>query len=370
MAKRDYYEVLGVSKNSTQAEIKKKYRQIAMKYHPDRNQDNKDAEETFKEASEAYSVLGNEEKKLKYDQFGFNGLNSQGQGFSDFSFFSDSIFSDFEDILGDVFGFGSRPSSRNRQNMPRRGADIGVETTITLEESFHGIEKEVAIEREVSCSTCNGSGSEPGTSPETCKQCGGQGNVRRSQGFFSISTPCHACRGKGTIIVHPCDTCSGTGREKMEKDIKINIPAGVDSGNRLRISDEGDGGHMNGRAGDLYILINVKNNENFRREGLDLIYNMEITFSQAALGEDISINAFHGKEKIKIPAEIQSGKIMKIRNKGFKNLNGWGKGDLLIVINVKTPTKLSKKEKELFRELKKIETAKNAGSEKKNPLSS
>ncbi len=368
MTKRDYYEVLGVSKSSTQAEIKKSYRQIAMKYHPDRNQGDKDAEEMFKEASEAYSVLGNEEKKNKYDQFGFNGLNSQGQGFSDFSFFSDSTFSDFEDILGDVFGFGSRSSSRKRQNIPRRGGDIGVETTITLENSFHGVEKEVVAEREFNCSTCDGSGSEPGTSPETCKQCGGQGDVRRSQGFFSISSPCHACRGKGTIIVHPCDTCSGTGREKMEKSIKVDIPAGVDNGNRLRISDEGDGGYMNGRAGDLYILINVKSDGNFIREGLDLIYNMKINFSQAALGDDISINAFHGKEKIKIPAETQSGKIMKIKSKGFKNLNGWGKGDLLIVTNVMTPTKLSKKEKELFRELEKIESSKQAGSGKKNPL--
>ena len=368
MGKRDYYDVLGVSKNSTQAEIKKAYRQIAMKYHPDRNQGDSESEEKFKEASEAYSVLGNEEKKSKYDQFGFNGLNSQGQGFSDFSFFSDSIFSDFEDILGDVFGFGNRSSSGSRQNRSRRGEDIGVETSITLEESFNGIEKEVVVERETNCSECSGSGSENGTSPETCKQCGGHGSVRRSQGFFSISTPCPACRGKGSIIVHPCNMCSGTGREKKEKKIKVNIPAGVDSGNRLRISDEGDDGYMNGRAGDLYILINVEEDRNFRRVGIDLIYDMVITFSQAALGDDININAFHGKEKIKITAETQNGKIMKIRSKGFKNLNGWGKGDLLIVIKILTPTELSKKEKELFRELKKIETAKQAGSEKKNPL--
>lgn len=368
MGKRDYYDVLGVSKNSTQAEIKKAYRQIAMKYHPDRNQGDNAAEEKFKEASEAYSILGNEDKKLKYDQFGFNGLNSHGQGSSDFSFFSDSIFSDFEDILGDVFGFGNRSSSGGKQNRPRRGEDIGIETSITLEESFHGVEKEVAVESEISCTTCSGSGSEPGTSPETCKQCGGHGSVRRSQGFFSISTPCPACRGKGSIIVHPCNICSGAGREKKEKKIKITIPAGVDNGNRLRISDEGDAGYMNGRPGDLYILINVEEERNYRREGVDLIYYMDITFSQAALGDDINIKAFHGKEKIKIPAETQNGKIMKIRNKGFKNLNGWGKGDLLIAIKILTPTELSKKEKELFRELKKIEKAKQAGSDKENPL--
>ncbi len=368
MAKRDYYEVLGISKNATQAELKKAYRAIAMKYHPDRNQDNKEAEDKFKEASEAYSILGNEEKRQKYDQFGFNGLNSQSQGFSDFSFFGDSIFSDFGDILGDVFGFGGGSSSRGKQNRPRRGEDIGVETFISLEESFNGIEKEVLVERESECSECSGTGSEPGTSPETCRQCGGQGSVRRSQGFFSISSPCPACRGKGTIIVHPCGKCSGRGREKTEKKIKVNIPSGVDNGNRLRIAGEGDDGFLNGRAGDLYILINVKEDKNFRREGVDLIYELEITFSQAALGDDIQIMAFHGKERIKIPAETQSGKIIKIRNKGFKNLNGWGKGDLLIVVKVLTPTGLSKKEKELFKELKKIEKSKKPDLQKDNPV--
>ncbi len=368
MEKRDYYEVLGVSKTSTQAEIKKAYRQIAMKYHPDRNQGDNKAEDKFKEASEAYSVLGNEEKKERYDKFGFNGLNSRGQGFSDFSFFSDSIFSDFEDILGGVFGFGRRSSSRSNANRARRGEDIGAEITISLKESYNGIEKEIKIEHEINCISCNGSGSEPGTSPETCKQCGGIGNVRRSQGFFSISTPCPLCRGTGQVIVHPCNNCSGTGREKKEKNIKVNIPAGIDNGNRLRITNEGDEGYGNGRSGDLYILINVENSGNFRREGINLIYDMEITFSQAALGDDVSIMAFHGKEKIKIPPETQNGRIIKIRNKGFKNLNGWGKGDLLILITILTPVGLSKKEKDLFKELKKLELMKKAGSEKKHSL--
>jgi len=369
MAKRDYYEVLGVSKSSTQAEIKKAYRQIAMKYHPDRNQGDSNAEEMFKEASEAYSILGNEEKKAKYDQFGFNGLTSQGQGgFQDFSFFSDSIFSDFEDILGNVFGFGGRSSSRSSRNRPRRGEDLGLETAITLEESFNGVEKEVSVEQMTNCPACSGSGSEPGYSPETCRQCGGQGNVRRSQGFFSISSPCPACRGTGSVIAHPCRSCSGSGREKRKKKIKVDIPAGVNDGNRLRVSNEGDGGYMNGRPGDLYILIHVESDPNFRREGTDLIYDLNITFSQAALGDDIQIRAFHGKEKVRIPPETQSGKIIKIKSKGFKNLNGWGRGDLLIIINVLTPVELSKKEKDLFRELRKIETAKKAGSQEKNPL--
>jgi len=368
MAKRDYYEVLGVSKDASQAEIKKAYRQIAMRYHPDRNQGDNEAEEKFKEASEAYSVLGNEEKKAKYDQFGFNGLNNQGQGFSDFSFFGDSIFSDFQDILGDMFGFGGGSSSRSRQNRPRRGKDIGVEVSISLEESFHGVEKEVMLEKESQCQECGGSGSEPGTSPETCKQCGGQGSVRRSQGFFSISTPCPACRGTGTIIVHPCGTCSGTGREKASKDLTVNIPAGVDNGNRLRIAGEGDEGSLNGRPGDLYILIRVEQDKHFRREGADLIYDLEISYSQAALGDDIQIKAFHGKEKIKIPSETQTGKIIRIRNKGFRNVNGWGKGDLLVVVHVVTPRDLTKKEKELFKELRKLEQSGKSGTGRDNPL--
>ncbi len=368
MGKRDYYEVLGISKNATAAEIKKAYRQIAMKYHPDRNQDDPTAEEKFKEASEAYSVLGNGEKKEKYDRFGFNGLNSNNHGFSDFSFFSDSIFSDFEDILGDVFGFGSSSSSRRTRNRPRRGEDIGLEISISLEESYNGVEKKITVSKEQNCTVCNGTGSEPGTSPEVCKQCGGHGSVRRSQGFFAISTPCPSCRGKGTIIVHPCNECSGTGRISKEKEIKVTIPAGVDNGNRLRVSEEGDGGYLNGRPGDLYILINVEKNKSFRREGNNLIYNLNISFSQAVLGDDILINAFHGTEKIKIPPETENGKIIKIKNKGFRNLNGWGKGDLLIIVNITTPSNLSKREKELFKELRKLELEKTSSTGKKRTL--
>ena len=369
MGKRDYYEVLGVTKNSSQEEIKKEYRKIALKYHPDRNQDNPEAEEKFKEASEAYSVLGNAEKKQKYDQYGFNGLNSKGAGFSDFSFFSDSIFSDFDDILGGLFGFGGRSSGRRDRNRPRHGEDLGVETYISLEEAYNGVEKEILIKKEVSCSVCSGSGSEPGTSPETCSDCGGSGQVRRSQGFFSISTTCRSCSGTGERITKPCKECNGRGRIKEEKEVKVTFPAGVDTGNRLRLSGEGDEGSKGGRPGDLYILLNVKEDPVFRREGIDLIRDLNITFSQAVLGDEITTESFAGKEKIKIQPGTLDGNIIKTKGKGFKNLNGWGKGDLLILLHLITPVNLSKTEKKLFKELRELEKQK-AASLKENKSAS
>jgi len=355
MAKRDYYEVLGVSKNASSEEIKKSYRKIAMKYHPDRNQGNAEAEELFKEASEAYSVLGNPEKKNIYDQFGFDGLRAQGQGGFSGSGFSDSIFSDFGDILGDLFGFGGS-SRKSRTNMPRRGRDIGIEVELEMRDAFLGIVKDIDIEKEIVCSVCNGDGNKPGYSPETCSVCGGHGSVRRSQGFFSISTTCSACGGNGKIIKHPCEECNGRGRITEKKTIKgVNFPAGVDTGNRLRVSGEGDEGTNGGRAGDLYLIIKVNEPEGFSREENDLIYKLNISFPQAVLGDDVEIETFEGTEKIRIPKETQTGTVLKINNKGFKKINGWGKGDLLIVVNVLTPTKLSKREKDLYKELMEIE---------------
>ncbi len=364
MGKRDYYEVLGVSSDASQEDIKKSYRKIAMKFHPDRNQDNKEAEEKFKEASEAYSVLGNEEKRKNYDRFGLSGINGGGQGFSDFSFFSDSIFSDFEDIVGSFFGFGGGGfSGRNRSKRAESGADLGAEIYISLEDSYKGTEQEVEVEREKSCSECKGSGSEPGKSPEVCQHCGGSGQVSQRQGFFSIATTCRICRGTGSVIKFPCKKCDGSGKVPEEKKINIKIPAGITSGSRLRVSGEGNDGKNGGRPGDLYILINVKNDKKFRREDLDLIMDMEISFSQAALGHTEEIKTFWGKEKIKIPSEIQNGSILRIKGKGFKNISGWGRGDFLIAIEVKTPVKLSKRERQLFEELKKLEQKKAVSSE-------
>jgi len=358
MAKRDYYEVLGVSRNSGSDEIKKAYRKLALQFHPDRNPGDREAEENFKEASEAYSVLGNDEKKRIYDQFGFEGLKSTGRGATDFSFFSDSIFSDFEDILGSFFGFGSQGRRGGRGPRPQRGRDVGLEVSLTMEEAYNGIEKEVNVVKEKNCSICDGAGNEPGHPPETCAQCGGAGSVRRSQGFFSIATTCPVCNGAGKIIKHPCKKCSGRGRMTESKSLKVNFPAGVANGNRLRIGGEGEEGYSGGRSGDLYVIINVEEHDYFRREDNDLVYELEISFAQAALGDTVKIETFYGTEKIKIPPESQTGKVTRIKGKGFKNVNGWGKGDLLVILKIVTPTHLTRKERDLFQQLREIEKQK------------
>ena len=360
MAKQDYYEVLGIPRNAPADEIKKAYRKLALKYHPDRNQGDPGAEEKFKEASEAYSVLADTSKRQTYDRYGHDGLKTSGRGSSDFSFFSDSIFSDFEDILGGIFGFGS---SRGRgRSGPRRGRDVGMEVTLTLEEAYKGVEKNLEIKKEVNCSDCDGLGSEPGKAAETCRQCGGSGSVRRSQGFFSIATTCPVCSGSGKIITHPCEKCRGMGRTTETKEMKVTFPPGVDNGNRLRISGEGEGGFNGGRPGDLYAIIEIEEDDKFERQDNNLIYKFEITFAQAALGDEIKINTFYGMEKIRIPPETQNGKIVRIKGKGFKHVNSWGKGDLLIIITVVTPVHLSRRERELFRELRKIEKNKKSST--------
>lgn len=366
MKKNDYYDVLGVPRNAGTDEIKKAYRKLAMKYHPDHNQSDPEAEEKFKEASEAYSVLGNAEKRKVYDQYGHDGLRMGGGSPSDFSFFSDSIFADFGDILGDMFGFGGFFSGGKQSRGPRKGRDLGQEVVLTLEEAFLGSEKEFEIERDHACDTCKGSGSEPGKEIETCRQCGGSGSVRRTQGFFSISTPCPRCGGRGRTITHPCQTCSGSGRMSEKKTIKVSFPAGIDTGNRLRVVGEGDDGFNGGRPGDLYLVVRVAEDEKFQRQGNDLIYRLDVTFSQAVLGDEIKIKTFDGMEKIKIPHEAQSGQVLKVKGKGFKEVNRWGRGDLLVVLQLKTPGNLTRREQELFRELREIEKSKEkSGGEEK-----
>jgi molecular chaperone DnaJ len=359
MAKRDYYQVLGVSRNASTDEIKKAYRQLALKYHPDRNQGSSEAEEKFKEASEAYSVLADTEKRGMYDRFGFDGLKGVSRGFTDFSSFSGSIFSDFEDILGSFFGFGSSGRRGDRGQRAQRGRDFGLEVDLTMEESYKGVEKEVEVVRERNCNICDGSGNEPGYPSETCAQCGGSGSIRRSQGIFSIATTCPVCNGAGKIVTHPCKECNGKGRAMEKKKIKVTFPAGVANGNRLRMPGEGEEGYNGGRPGDLYIIINVEEHDYFRREDNDLIRELEITFSQAALGDEVKIKTFYGTEKIKIQQESQGGKIIRFKGKGFKNVNGWGKGDLLIILKVVTPTHLTRKERELFKQLREIEKQKS-----------
>lgn len=358
MSRKDYYEILGVSRNASTAQIKKAYRELALKYHPDRNQGSVQSEERFKEASEAYSVLGNEEKRKIYDQYGFEGLKTGNRGFSDFSFFSDSIFSDFEDILGNFFGFESPFSGRSGRSGRQRGQDIGLDVNLSMEEAYRGVKKEITVEKQVNCDVCQGTGTEPGKSPETCKQCGGSGQVRRSQGFFSISTSCPVCRGSGRIITHPCKKCRGSGRATTRKKLEITFPAGVDTGNKMRVTGEGQEGLNGGRSGDLYLLIQVSEHEAFKRQENDLLHELNISFAQAALGEEFKIKTFYGSEKIKVPPETQNHTVIRIKGKGFKNVNGWGKGDFLVIIRVNTPVKLSRREKELFRELKKLEEEK------------
>ncbi len=356
MAKKDYYQVLGVSRSASADEIKKAYRKLALQHHPDRNCDNPAAEEKFKEASEAYSVLGNSEKRQIYDQYGAEGLRA-GNG-SDFGFFSDSIFSDFGDILGDMFGFGGGGAGRAQRRGPRKGSDLGLEVSLTLEESFLGVEKEIDVERERNCDACDGSGSESGHSAEVCSKCGGRGNVRISQGFFSMATTCSTCRGSGKVISHPCKKCHGQGRQRESKKIKVTFPAGIDEGNRLRVAGEGEGGRQGGSPGDLYIVVRIKPDKHFQRQDNDLLYRLPISFSQAALGDLVNVKTFEGAEKIKIPPSTQNGQVLKIKNKGFHQVNRWSRGDLLVQIHVMTPRGLSRQELELFKKLREIEAGK------------
>jgi molecular chaperone DnaJ len=356
MAKKDYYQVLGVSRDASAEEIKKAYRKLALQHHPDRNHDNPEAEERFKEASEAYSVVGNSEKRQVYDQYGVEGLRNGGG--SDFGFFSDSIFSDFGDILGDMFGFGGSAAGGRQRRGPRKGSDLGMEIALTLEETYLGVEKEVVVERERNCDACDGSGSAAGHDAETCRKCGGSGNVRVNQGFFSMATTCPTCRGNGKVVSHPCPKCHGHGRQRESKKIKVPFPAGIDEGNRLRVSGEGEGGRQGGSPGDLYVVVRVKPDKRFQRHGQDLLLPLPVSFAQAALGDQVTIQTFEGAEKIKIPPATQNGQILKIKNKGFHQVNRWSRGDLLVQVHVLTPRNLSRQETELFKKLREIEAGK------------
>lgn len=342
MAKRDYYEILGVDRNASEAEIKKAYRKLAMKYHPDRNPD-KDSAAKFQEISEAYEVLSDEQKRAAYDQFGHAGVDGQtagaGGGFGGFG--------SFEDIFGDIFGGGTRTG---RQTRAQRGADLRYNIELTLEEAVHGTSKTIRIPTLVSCKTCEGSGAKKGTKPQTCKQCEGSGQIRMQQGFFTVQQTCPVCRGEGTIITDPCPTCHGHGRMQEYKTLSVKIPAGVDTGDRIRLAGEGEAGMHGGPSGDLYVQVNVKNHPIFTRDGNDLHCEVPITFTTAALGGEIEIPTLDGRVKIKIPVETQSGKLFRLRGKGVKSVRGGGKGDLLCQIMVETPVNLTAKQKELLKQ--------------------
>jgi len=351
MSKRDAYEVLGVSRNASSEEIKKAYRRMALQYHPDRNPGDQEAEERFKEAAEAYSILGDAQQRATYDRFGYDGL--RGEGFGGFSGFNSTIFADFEDILGGFFNFGFGDifgnRSRRRSDRPERGRDLVLELDITLEQAAEGFEKELKLNRSRHCGTCQGSGAKPGAQRVPCSHCQGRGQVRYQQGFFAIARTCSHCGGSGQVIASPCEACQGTGKLKEKTSLKINIPAGVDTGMKLRVEGEGDAGDRGGRRGDLYVAIRVKKHKYFERQNDDLYCQATISFPKAALGAQVEIPTLEDKEVLAVPSGTQSGEIMRLRGKGLRNINNHRKGDLYIRINVETPRNLNKKQKEILR---------------------
>jgi molecular chaperone DnaJ len=355
MDKRDYYEVLGVDAGASQEEIKKAYRQLALKFHPDRNPGDKEAEENFKEAAEAYEVLRDSQKRNIYDQFGHAGL--EGAGFTGFGGFDD-IFSAFGDIFEDFFGFGSR--RRGSRNAARPGADLLYDLRVAFDEAVFGTEKEIRIPSSESCESCEGAGREPGTEEENCPMCHGHGQILQSQGFFRISTTCHQCGGQGRVVTHPCRPCNGTGRKKVTKKVLVKVPAGVDTGVRLRIPNQGESGYRGGPPGDLYVRLHVDPHEFFEREGDHLYCRIPISMVQAAVGDTIEIQTLNSISSVKIPPGTQSGDFIRLRGEGVPSLRGSGRGDLLIDIQVKTPVNLNKRQKEILREFAEIENGKKS----------
>lgn len=352
MIKKDYYEVLGVSRNASSEDIKRAYRQLALKYHPDRNPGNREAEERFKEAAEAYSVLGDPGKRSTYDRFGFDGL--RGEGFTGFSGFDASIFGDFEDILGSIFGFGDFFGTRTgrRRSYPQRGRDLALEIEISLEEAAAGVEKEFNLSRAEHCPTCRGTGMEAGTKKSACPSCDGRGQMRYQQGFFTISRPCSHCHGAGEIITAPCPECRGAGRVKQKRKLTVRIPAGVDDGSRLRIEGQGEAGDSAAAPGDLIVLIRVAKHAFFEREDNNLFCQIDLSFAQAALGAAIEVPGLDREAvMLKIPAGTQTGAVFRMKGRGIKDLHTRRHGDLYVKVQVKTPENLSKEEKALLRRL-------------------
>lgn len=351
MIKSDYYETLGISRNATQEDIKRAYRQMALKYHPDRNPNNKEAEDKFKEAAEAYSVLIDTEKKSIYDRFGHEGL--RGEGFAGFSGFNSSIFEDFEDILGNFFNFsfgdifGTRQQRRTYR--PSRGEDLALELGITLEDAAFGTEKEIKLNRIELCPVCLGSRLRPGTQKSACQHCQGRGQIRHQQGFFTISRTCSYCHGTGEVITTPCEECRGIGRVKKKKELKINIPAGIDDGMRLRLQGEGEAGDRGASRGDLYVITRIKEHDFFGRKENNLYCQISISFVQAALGTKVKIPTLEESELLKVPAGTQPGDVFRLKGKGIRALDAHRKGDLFVEIAVKTPANLTKEQKALLR---------------------
>jgi molecular chaperone DnaJ len=352
MDDRDYYKILGVSRDASADEIKKSYRKVAMEYHPDRNPGNKEAEEKFKLASESYEVLRDPEKREIYDRYGVEGL--KGTGFTGFRGFED-IFSSFGDIFEDFFGFSGTTSRRRSRARP--GADLRYDMKLSFIEAAAGKEAEIEIPRNISCGICQGTGAKPGTQPVPCPNCRGTGQVTRSQGFFTVSTTCSQCQGEGKYIQQPCKECHGTGRVRTKKQIQIRIPPGVDTGSKLRVRGEGEQGDRGGPPGDLFIFIYVEPHGFFTREEDHVVCRVPISFTQAAIGGEIEVPTLTGKKTVKIPKGIESGELLKLKGEGFPSLKGYGRGDQIIQILVKTPKNLTKRQEELLKEFEEISQA-------------
>ncbi len=364
MAKRDYYDVLGINKGSSADQIKSAYRKQAIKYHPDKNKGDKAAEEKFKEASEAYHVLSNSERKQNYDNFGHaafeNGGGGRG-GFGNFDF--SSHFSDiFEDFFGEGFGGGERKSRRSNN----RGSDLRYDLSISLEEAYNGKKQDIKFSTSEKCDTCSGSGSKPGHEAGSCSMCGGHGQVRSSQGFFTVQQTCPQCSGSGEMITNPCGSCGGEGKKQASKRLSVTIPKGVDDGTRIRLAGKGEAGSRGAGNGDLYLFINVYSHDLFKRSDENLFYEYPISVADAALGTSIEIPTIDGgKAKIKIPSGTQSGKQFRLKSKGMPLMRGSGTGDLYVQVNTEVPVSLNKEQKELLEKFREIENEKSNPSIKK-----
>jgi len=375
MVKRDYYEVLGVSRTSTKEEIKKAYRKLAMQFHPDRNPGDKESEEKFKEAAEAYEILSHDDKRNNYDRFGHEGVRGSGFGSSGFSSVND-IFSHFSDIFGgssifDEFFGGSQRGRSRRRGSGVPGSDMRVTLKLTLEEIATGISKKIKIKKQVKCNECNGTGAQAGTSLKTCPVCNGTGEIKTVSrsvfGQFVNITACHNCNGEGQVIDSPCRNCSGDGRIQDEATISIEVPAGVQDGNYMTLRGEGNTGKRGGHAGDIIVVFQELPHENFIREDDDIIYNLFITFPQAALGAEVEVPTITGKAMLKIDSGTQPGKMLKMKGKGIRHLNYSGSGDQIVRVNIAIPQKLNSKEKEIIKQLSEMPNIKNSSeNEKKN----
>jgi len=348
MAKRDYYEVLGLARNATEAELKKAYRRLAMKYHPDRNPGDPEAEAAFKEVKEAWEVLKDPRKRAAYDQFGHAGVGGPGGGPGPGGFGPEDAFSDiFGEVFGDIFGVGRRGGGRSRVF---RGADLRYELELELEQAVFGDTATISLPLAVECATCDGSGARPGSSPVGCRTCGGRGSVRMQQGFFAVEQTCPTCKGQGTVVEEPCADCHGEGRIRETKTLAVKIPPGVDSGDRIRLGGEGEAGRNGGPPGDLYVEVLVRPHPIFERRGADLACEVPIGYAAAALGGEVEVPAL-GEEsavKLKIPEGTQSGKVFRLRGKGVRPVRGGPQGDLMVQVQVETPVGLNRQQKELL----------------------